>query len=57
MATENQVSIVIPEEEVKLIAEHFKAITSILKKYTIALSPEERRKKAKMGITDEAIKV
>ena len=49
MANENKVSIEIPDEEVKLINEHFKAITLILKKYTIALSPEERRKKAKMG--------
>lgn len=49
MANENQISIEIPEEEIKLLNEHFKAITLIFKKYTIALSPEERRKKAKMG--------
>lgn len=49
MANENKVSIEIPDEEVKLINEHFKAIVLILKKYTVAVSPEERRKKAKMG--------
>ena len=49
MANENKISIEIPDAEVKLINEHLKAVTLILKKYTIALSPEERRKKAKMG--------
>lgn len=49
MANENQVSIIIPSDEIKQINEAFKLIADILKKYTIALSPEERRKKAKMG--------
>ena len=49
MANENQVSITIPSDEIKQINEAFKLIAGILKKYTIALSPEERRKKAKMG--------
>lgn len=49
MANENQISIVIPDEEIKQINEAFKLIENILNKYVIALSPDERRKKAKMG--------
>ena len=49
MANENQVSIVISPEDKKRIEEYLKGIDAILKPYVVALTPTERRKKAKMG--------
>lgn len=49
MSNENKVSIVIPDDEIKQVNDALKLVSNILKKYTVALSPVERRKKAKMG--------
>lgn len=49
MASENQISIQISPEDLKKALEAVNTLDAIMKKYLIALSPEERRQKAKMG--------
>lgn len=49
MASENQISIQISPEDLKAALEAVSTLDGIMKKYLIALSPEERRQKPKMG--------
>lgn len=49
MASENQISIQISPEDLKAALEAVNTLDAIMKKYLIALSPIERKKKAKMG--------
>ena len=49
MSKENQVSIEISPADLKTVLEAVKLVETILKPYLIALTPEERRKKTKMG--------
>ncbi len=49
MASENQINIQISKEDLKTVLEYSKGIDDIMKKYIIALSPDERQRKAKMG--------
>jgi hypothetical protein len=49
MASENQISIQISPEDLKKALEAVNTLDAIMKKYLIALSPEERQKKPKMG--------
>ena len=49
MASENNITIQISKEDLKAVLEYSKGIDDIMKKYIIALSPDERQRKAKMG--------
>ena len=49
MASENQINIQISPEDLKKALEAVNTLDAIMKKYLIALSPDERRQKAKMG--------
>ena len=49
MSKENQVSIQISPADLKTVLEAAKLIETVLKPYLIALTPDERKKKAKMG--------
>lgn len=49
MSAENLVSIDIPEEDIKKVQDALKIVTDIMRKYLIALSPDQRRMMLKMG--------
>ena len=49
MSKENQVSIEISTADLKTISDAIKLIEGILKPHLIALTPDDRRKKTKMG--------
>ena len=49
MASENNVNVQISQEDLKAALEAVSVLDNIMKKYLIALSPIERKKKAKMG--------
>ena len=49
MSAENLVSIDIPEEDIKKVQDALTIVVDILRKYLIALSPEQRRMMLKMG--------
>ena len=49
MASENNITIQISPEDLKKALEAVNTLDAIMKKYLIALSPDERRQKAKMG--------
>ncbi|MDX2303983.1 MAG: hypothetical protein NW226_14345 [Microscillaceae bacterium] len=49
MANENLVSVQITSEDLKKVTEALKIVEDTLKPYLIALTPEERKKKLKMG--------
>ena len=49
MASENQITIQVSPEDLKAALEAVNTLEAIMKKYLIALSPIERKKKAKMG--------
>lgn len=49
MSADNLVSLEIPEAEIKQVQDALKIAVDILRKYLLALSPEQRRKMLKMG--------
>ena len=49
MSAENLVSFDIPDEDIQKVQDALKIVSDIMRKYLIALSPEQRRKMLKMG--------
>ena len=51
MSAENLVSVDIPDEDIKKVLDALTTVSDILRKYLIALSPDERQRMLKMGVS------